>query len=250
MGPRLAPPYSIRPNLVPLAGVLMLWIFAAGSGAFRQRLTPVVVFGFGVLPFALGVMAIQNAMYGGPLKSGYGQLGALFTASHVLPNLRRYPRWMIETESPVIVLALVAPWLCAPRVRKSFAAWALLAFAAATFACYLPYVVFDAWWYLRFVLPALAVLLALSAAVLVRLVARLRPARRAPVLGLAVGLLVVFYLDIAAHRQVFQLRQIESRFRVAGEYVASHLPPRRGNPHRAPEWERTVLLRPTHSGVG
>ena len=107
----------VRPNLVPLAGVLMLWIVAARSGAFRERIIPMVVFGFGVLPFALGVMAVQNAMYGGPLKSGYGELGPLFTLGHVLPNLRRYPRWLVETHTPVVALALAAPWLCA-RARQ------------------------------------------------------------------------------------------------------------------------------------
>ena len=83
---------------------------------------------------------------------------------------------------------------------------------------------FDAWWYLRFVLPAIAVLVALSAAVLVRLAAALRPALRAPALGLAVAVLVIFCLGVAVRRQVFELRQIESRFRISGEYVASHLP--------------------------
>jgi hypothetical protein len=214
----------VRPNLVPLAAVLMLWIVAVRPGAFRERLLPAVVFGFGVLPFALGVMAVQNAMYGGPLKSGYGELGPLFTLGHVLPNLQRYPRWLVETHTPVVALALAAPWICAARARKSAAAWALLAFAAATLACYLPYVVFDAWWYLRFVLPAIAILVALSAAVLVHLAVALRPALRAPALGVVVGVLVVFYLGVAVRRQVFELRHIESRFRVSGEYVASHLP--------------------------
>ena len=58
-----------------------------------------------------------------------------------------------------------------------------------------------------------------------RLVARhsgLRSARRHS--DWLSDVLVVFYLGVAARRQVFELRQIESRFRVAGEYVASHLP--------------------------
>lgn len=214
----------VRPNLVPLAAVLMLWIIAARPGTLRERISSMVVFGLGVLPFALGVMAVQNAMYGGPLKSGYGELGPLFRLGHVLPNLQRYPRWLVETQTPIVALGLAAPLVCAAYSRKSGAAWALLAFAAGTLACYLPYVVFDAWWYLRFVLPAIAVLVTLSAAVLVRLAARLRPALRAPVLGLAVGILVVFYLGVAVRRQVFELRHFESRFRISGEYLASHLP--------------------------
>jgi hypothetical protein len=85
-------------------------------------------------------------------------------------------------------------------------------------------VVFDAWWYLRFVLPGLAVLLVLSAAVLTGLAARLPGGWRAPVVGLSIGTLVVFYIAVASERQVFQLRALESRFRIAGEYVAARLP--------------------------
>ena len=214
----------VRPNLVPLAGIIALWIAAARPGTVRERALSVVAFGTAALPFALMVMALQNAMYGSPLKSGYGDLGALFTFDHIVPNLLRYPRWLVETQTPFVALALAAPWTCGPRARKSGAAWWLLAFAAATLACYLPYVVFDAWWYLRFLLPAIAVTLSLAAAVAVRIISRLPPAWRAPVLGLAGGMLVVFYVSTAAHRQVFELRDLESRYRIGGEYVAAHLP--------------------------
>jgi hypothetical protein len=163
-------------------------------------------------------------MYGGPLESGFGALGALFTFDHVLPNLLRYPRWLMETQTPFVALALAAPWVGGLRARRS-ETWWLLAFAAATLVCYLPYVVFDAWWYLRFVLPAIAVVLSLSAAVAVHVVSRLPRAWRMPALGLASGMLAVFHVTTAAHRQVFELRDLESRYRIAGEYVAAHLPP-------------------------
>ena len=39
----------------------------------------------------------------------------------------------------------------------------LLAFAAGVFACYLLYTPFDAWWYLRFVLPAFPAIFTLAA---------------------------------------------------------------------------------------
>jgi 4-amino-4-deoxy-L-arabinose transferase-like glycosyltransferase len=214
----------IRPNLVPLAGIIALWLAASRPGTLRQRLLSLGEFGAAALPFALVVMALQNAMYGGPLKSGYGDLRALFTLDHIGPNLLRYPRWLLETQTPFVALALASPWVNALRVRRSGAAWWLLAFAGATVACYLPYVVFDAWWYLRFILPAIAVLIALSAAVAVQLISRLPRVWRAPVLGVAGGLLVVFYVATAAHRQVFELRALESRYRTAGEYVAAHLP--------------------------
>jgi hypothetical protein len=214
----------VRPNLVPLAGIIALWIAWSRRGTLRERGLSLVTFGTAALPFALAVMALQNAMYGGPLKSGYGDLGALFTFDHVWPNLLRYPLWLLETQTPVVALALAAPWIGGLRARRSETRW-LLAFAAATLACYLPYVVFEAWWYLRFVLPAIAVLLSLSAAVATHVVCRLPREWRTLALGLACGLLVVFHVTTAADRQVFALLDLERRFRIGGEYVAAHLPP-------------------------
>jgi hypothetical protein len=209
----------VRPNLLPLAAVVALWIATARTD-WRGRVLALVSFGIGALPFVLLVMAVQNAMYGGPLKSGYGDLGAIFATDHVWPNLRRYPAWLLQTQTPIVLLALAAPWIAEQRR----ACWWLLAFAAATLACYLPYVVFDAWWYLRFLLPAVAVIVTLTAVAAAGLVERLPAVWRAPTLALGCGLLAILYIDIAAHRQAFELQALESRYRVAGEYVAARLP--------------------------
>jgi hypothetical protein len=214
----------VRPNLVPLAGIVALWIASSRTRTIRERALSLGAFGMASLPFTLAVMALQNAMYGGPLKSGYGELGALFTLDHLWPNLLRYPLWLLETQTPFVVLSLAAPWVRELRATRS-ETWWLLAFAAATLACYLPYVVFEAWWYLRFVLPAIAVMLSLSAAVASSVVSRLPSEWRTPALGLACGMLVVFHVTTAAHRQVFELRDLERRYRIGGEYVAAHLPP-------------------------
>ncbi len=212
----------VRPNLVPLAAVTALWA-AARPAPWRDRLFSLAAFGIAATPFVFLVMALQNAMYGSPLRSGYGDLGGLFRLDHVWPNLRRYPVWLLETETPLVLLAVAAPWVAAPeRSRRS--AWWLLAFAAATLACYLPYLVFDAWWYLRFVLPAVAVVLTLTAVVAIRLIDRMPAAWRAPAFALACGALAVTSITVAARRQVFDLQSIESRYRHAGEYVAAHLP--------------------------
>jgi hypothetical protein len=167
------------------------------------------------------VLLVQNAMYGGPLKSGYGNLSLLFTPSHIWPNLLRYPSWLLATETPIVLLALAAPFVV-PSPSK--AAWWLLVFSTVTLACYLPYVVFDAWWYLRFVLPAVGAILALTAASTVWLMERLGARWRAPVFALACGVLAVLNLSTAARRQVFELRDLEQRYRIAGEYIAAYLP--------------------------
>jgi hypothetical protein len=214
----------VRPNLVPVTAIIALWIATARPSSWRDRALRLVAFGIGTLPFVLVVMAVQNAMYGSPFRSGYGDLDVLFRVDHMWPNLRRYPEWLLQTETPFVMLALAAPWIApAAPAPKRAAGW-LLAFAAAVLACYLPYLVFDAWWYLRFVLPAIAVVLTLAAVAAVGIITRLAPAWRAPVFALACGALAILYVDIGARRQVFELWDLESRYRAAGEYVAAHLP--------------------------
>jgi hypothetical protein len=217
----------VRPNLVPLAAVIWGQISILSLREDRD-LTPqswlraTIAFGLGVLPFVLAIAAFQNAMYGGPLKSGYGDLGSLFGADHVFPNLKRYPVWLVRTETPFILLALAGPWALSGAARRT--AWWLLAFAAATFACYIPYEIFDAWWYLRFVLPAFPPLLILSSAAFLFAVSRLSVPVRALAIGAITAVLVAFHLTAAMNGSAFRMRDYERRFRDGGEYVAQHLP--------------------------
>ncbi len=216
----------VRPNLLPLVAVAgaivcvrrrpLSWRDAASSGLW---------FALGVVPFVAAVAALQNAMYGGPLRSGYGNLGSLFGVDHVIPNLQRYASWLVRTETPFVLLGVAAPWLLPRGEPRRDAAW-LLAFAAATFACYIPYEVFDAWWYLRFVLPAFPPLFVLSNAVFLALLARLRSGvqLRAIAAGGVALALTAFHLSAASNGYAFRLRDFERRFRDGGEYVAQHLP--------------------------
>lgn len=213
----------IRPNLVPLAAVAALAVFIERPLQWRRVFRTWTAFGAGVLPFTLTVAALQNAMYGGPLTSGYGDLDALFRTDHVWPNLQRYPVWLLQTETPVVLCALAAPWLVSGAVMRRQCFW-LLGFAAAVFACYISYEVFDAWWYLRFLLPAYPAILALLGTAAATVLSRVSVPRRA--LGFAVvGLLLVFLVREAIDRSAFGLWKFERRFRLAGEYVASELPP-------------------------
>jgi Oligosaccharyl transferase STT3 subunit len=217
----------VRPNLLPLAGVIALIVslprFADVDSIGRTRMAlRFLAFGFGVLPFVVAVMAFQNAMYGGPLKSGYGDLGSLFAIDHVVPNLRAYTGWLLRTETPAIICALFGP-LVVPAPKRRLAWW-LLAFAAATFACYIPYEVFDAWWYLRFVLPAFPALFILLSATILAVLDRFSVPVRVVGGAAIVVILVCFHLSMAVAGSVFRLHDLERRFRDAGEYVAQHLP--------------------------
>jgi hypothetical protein len=212
----------VRVNLVPLACVTGAAVCFARPVSVRALLSRGVAFAAGVLPFIAIVMALQNAMYGGPLKSGYGSVGMLFSAAHIAPNLARYPRWLIETQTPFLALALGAPFLARADARRR--AWWLLAFAGATLACYLAYEVYDAWWFVRFLLPLLPPLLVLASMVVVTFTRRLGAISRAVVLLALTAALVVVQVRTAVARDVFRLQMFEQKYRDAGEYVAAKLP--------------------------
>src|SRR5207342_3205794 len=79
--------------------------------AFRRNvLWPSVIFLLAAAPGIVVMAWLNAARYGSPLASGYGSTDALFSLAHVGPNLARYPRWLLETETPFVVLALLAPW--------------------------------------------------------------------------------------------------------------------------------------------
>jgi hypothetical protein len=112
----------------------------------------------------------------------------------------------------------------------------LLAVAVANIACYLPYTVFDDWWYLRFLLPAIPLLIVLAVgtfdAALRRTLAgwaaadRIQLANRAARYALTVGVvgLAVLFIREARARQVFDLARLESRYVSAGRFVDARLP--------------------------
>ena len=209
----------VRPNLVPVAAVTALVVFTRRGMTVRAALRTWLGFAAGIAPFAVAVGALQNTMYGGPFKSGYGDLDFLFRLDHVWPNLQRYPVWLLRTETPIVLLAFAAPFVARDR---RLSAW-LLGIVAAVFACYIPYEVFDAWWYLRFLLPAYPALLVLTAAALTAIIARI-PRRWHVVQAAIVAAAAFFMVRIAIDRGTFGLRDFERRFRLGGDYVATHLP--------------------------
>jgi hypothetical protein len=214
----------VRPNLVPLAAVTGLgMMLLARDRRVTARLASGAAFAAAASTGLLIVFAVQNAMYGSPFKSGYGDLDQIFAASHIAPNLQRYLRWTVESHTIVIAAALTAPVALNRYGSSRSAAW-LLAFAAVTLACYLPYVVFDAWWYTRFLLPGLLPACALLAGVLVAVVDRLPAALRFPSLTIAVAALVGLCVQFGADHDVFRIRALEWRFRSVGEFAAT-LPP-------------------------
>ena len=212
----------VRPNLAPLALVIALVVFTVRPLNARAIARTWIGLAIGALPAVVTVAMLQNAMYGGPLKSGYGDLSLLFRVAHVWPNLQRYPVWLVQTETPIVLLALAAPWLARDSLARRQVIW-LLAFVLAVFTCYIPYEVFDAWWFLRFVLPAYPPLLVLTSSAMVRLFERLGSWWRIASYA-AAAVLAVVLIRGSIERYAFGLWEFERRFPLAGNYVASRLP--------------------------
>jgi hypothetical protein len=142
----------IRPNLVPLAAILCLWLARYST---RQRLFAFVA---GAVPGSLIVAAINNHLYGSPLSSGYGELGELFSIANVPMTLAHYGTWLVETQTPVaavgIIALAIAPRSLWPTPQARSGARLLAGVAIAVWALYSPYLLFDVWWSLRFLLPS------------------------------------------------------------------------------------------------
>ena len=186
-----------------------------------------------LLPLAVAVaflLWLNARLYGSPLMSGYGAASGLFALGNVPINLGRYARWLVETQTPVVLLAVAAPF-AAWRTRRTdpgaaspARSWLALGFVGVVMACYLPYSPFEEWWYLRFLLPAIPVLLILTTPLFVRLVSAAPGAVRAPLFVAGVGLLAAHYVALANERSAFDLRRLESRYVAAGAFASQQLP--------------------------
>ena len=135
------------------------------------------------------------------------------------PNLLNYVGWLVDLQSPVILLGAIAPLVT--RVRHRFA---MLAFAGMLLACYLWYLVYDNWPFLRFLLPAIPLLFILSSAVVVRGVERLPIAFRTAVIFILCTLLPLWYVVKAEGLNVFAIQSAEHRYVAVGEGVGQSLP--------------------------
>jgi dolichyl-phosphate-mannose-protein mannosyltransferase len=216
----------MRPNIalivLPLVALLPdRRVYPAEAPEARRR--GLLRFGLAAAP-CVAVMAWLNAArYGSPLASGYGSTDVLFSFAHVSANLARYPRWLFETETPFIAAAVLAPWWAWRHPARARLVLVSLAAIVLTLGTYLAYTVFNDWWYIRFLLPALPLLIVLSVAVLLEF-ARSRPRVRLLAAFVIGAILGAWHLHVAGTHHVFELQGLESRFVVTGRYAARALP--------------------------
>jgi hypothetical protein len=160
----------IRPNLAHLAVLGALWLAARNSdglplgrvkrdGGLPSRIDVrrALLFCFPVATAVLAVALINRSVYGSVTSSGYGDFGALFSQYRIPSNLTRYTTWLVTSQTPIALIGLIAVFLplrLLTRGRIQVPGRALLAMISlGVMACYALWIVFDAWWYLRFLLP-------------------------------------------------------------------------------------------------
>ncbi len=220
----------VRPNLLPLGLTIGVALLLRPGRPARVRWGDAAAYAAGSAPGCLVVALVQQYFYGSPFSSGYGAADALFAFSNMEPNLRRYAGWLWETQTPICVLALLTP-----VVYRRWTVALLAALIVVNLLCYLPYVVFEEWSYLRFLLPTLPFVIVLSAMGLDWCLVRICQAMRvwtsqrqlsAVRVGLAVATaaLMAVMVRTAVDRSAFALSALESRYVRAGMFVAQRLP--------------------------
>lgn len=220
----------VRPNLLPLAIVASLAVGISDSGLGIRN---VARFLAATIPFGLVVLWLNNSLYGSPFRTGYGQLGQLFSFSVFSVNASRYFGWLIETHMPFPLLAFAAPFVVAREKRGDVVL--AIGLVLATCFIYFIYTPFDDWSYLRFLLPAIGLTMVLAAAVtehVVTYAANAFPRRpgasalRSSIVFAITAGLALFYVRTADDRLAFTLKHLEQRFRSAGIVVRDRLPER------------------------
>jgi hypothetical protein len=227
----------VRPNLVPIGAVFLAMIVVrAAAGEDRRR--AFAAFALGGLPLVLAVAAVNTHLYGAPWKTGYGSLEVFYAWSYLAQNIVQYGSALLRTETPIVLFA-AAPLFLLRRIpaERRRALVFLAAFAAAVWISYLFYTPYDAWWYLRFLLPAFPPMLVLSAAGVVVVTERLGGARTGAALALLIAIATAaLRIGVVREEGVLRLRQTGVVYLSVADYVRTSLP------------ANAVLLSVEHSG--
>jgi hypothetical protein len=233
----------IRPNMVvvvpALALLLSMRIWRERDGRRRHLVRTLVALGGAGLG-VVGTMTIYWVVYGSPFESGYGPTSIYFGIDHILPNIRNYTTWFVETQTAIPFLGLIAlfapvAWLWRDITQR----WVIPIFGwlvATVLAEFMYYLVFDNSSYLRFLLPCYPfVMLGLSSVALstARMVGRVGPV----LAGVALVILaIVTFRTAVTDWYAFEQGNIEAKFIDVAEHVRNATP------------ENSVVLAQTHSG--
>ena len=220
---------AIRPNLVPLAGVLIAWtvLVETRERGLREAMPAAARAALGAAVSVIGIAIFNARVYESALTSGYGTTADLYALGFFVTDIRQFAAWMAAVETPVVLLAgvfFVAPGLL-PPARVPFARLLFGGSLLVVLLSYLFYRPFDAWWYLRFLLPMWPVTMLLTAAALEAIVSRWLRHAYVFALTAAVAFFAWHGLHVAVDRRAFDLGRGERRYVDVARFVAAHTDP-------------------------
>jgi hypothetical protein len=214
----------LRPsNALCVFPVLVCFV---GQGGLRRMIT----WGLAGLPAGLWLLWYQHTLYGSWHTTGYGDISTGFGLQFLKPTLQSYLIWLPEMFTPLVCLALAAPFL---RSVPAHARAVLVTWAGVFVAFYSVYwCTWDNWYNMRFVLPAAPAMLVLALLVARELLrwldarsSRIARWARNPLVGLAAaGLLLGFLGKRSADRDVLYWLHNNHEHAFAARWVRDHLP--------------------------
>jgi len=214
LGAALGFGFWVRPNLGLVIAVVGVWLIA--RRAWRRLLRVALA----VTPFLLIEALVNWNLFGAPWKTGYGHLAL---GGPLMDTLARGARHLLRLNFQqagvgLLLFALALVWnrlVTAQRLLLAGVFTALLLLFAA-------YRFDNAWWYFRFLLPAMPAVVVLEAGFLVRLAdpGRLHRLRTAAV-TIATCAVAFGSLHYADAKGVFIAKEGEQHYPRAAAFVAS-----------------------------
>ena len=180
--------------------------------------------GFGGVPAAAFLFFYNWRVYGAPLTTGYGDVRGSFSVDYAFHNFAHFARWIPALLSPLVLLALVTPFIAVGRRRGSLALGAWLVGLIGFYGFY--FHSGEAWWYLRFILPAFPALILLALLVLERAGEALAWRRRViAVMGAALALALVLPWKQVPPSEVLNIEPGERSYPDSARWAQQNLPP-------------------------
>ncbi|HKB80397.1 MAG TPA: hypothetical protein VKH35_11845 [Thermoanaerobaculia bacterium] len=123
--------------------------------ALKLRPRAIAIAAVSALPIGIALALWQNALYGSPFRTGYGDAAPLLSWRNLPTHVPHYAFWLAVLLTPFIFPGglFIAADRRAPRTM-------LLSWFAVFFVFYCFYGPYETWWYTRFLLPAFPPLIA------------------------------------------------------------------------------------------
>ena len=217
-----------RPNLVLVAiapGIYLLWRVVSSPASRRMAFTRLAIVCLLAGAGCIGVAVVHTWLYGSPLSTGYGHVSQIYEVSRLPATAPGIVLRPLALEPPLVLLGVVGLlWRLGRRDEGRPVASLAAAAIALVLISYAFYVSFPEWWYLRLLLPAWPATAAFAGVAVVAVASRASGWRRAAVVGLLAALVVGIGAREAVARDVFALRDAESRYETVSRFATRALP--------------------------